>query len=361
MKKMTTTMTRKNNPSVQNAVLRYAPLLWGIVALTMGGCSINNAPRPRMGSYATSTPGTTFIDAMQLGNHNYEDFWSENNGIIYTCRGGHLDMAHLRIAADHVRYHYIKTKQLLMKTDRRFTLKLNVDPSVFHVYLTYPEEWKRLPDEMKEQIADDVALELAQHFTFMKTTWHEILTFYGYKTVGLFSEFPSAFSWEDMYSNLLGIRLGTAAVRDTERDFNTAMTVLLNDEMEHLGGQSATTARDAAEAMRGIWFEGNIMVTMKVRYTGIGLDNGIITPMLVPDICPDARPQPYPTPTLATLEKHGFKVRMEVVPKVFEARQILEIVCPGSRCQRVLLPDDLPRIMADVERRANALGCEVVR
>ena len=110
MKKMTTTMTRKNNPSVQNAVLRYAPLLWGIVALTMGGCSINNAPRPRMGSYATSTPGTTFIDAMQLGNHNYEDFWSENNGIIYTCRGGHLDMAHLRIAADHVRYHYIKTK-----------------------------------------------------------------------------------------------------------------------------------------------------------------------------------------------------------------------------------------------------------
>jgi Protein of unknown function (DUF4056) len=37
--------------------------------------------------------------------------------------------------------------------------------------------------------------------------WHEIAIWYGWANVPMFSERPSAFSPEDMYSNLLGIRI----------------------------------------------------------------------------------------------------------------------------------------------------------
>lgn len=58
------------------------------------------APRYRISSYATDTFGTRFTSATESGNHSYEGSRDQNNGIIYACRGGHIDLAHLRKAAD---------------------------------------------------------------------------------------------------------------------------------------------------------------------------------------------------------------------------------------------------------------------
>ncbi len=354
-------MIMKNKHTI--AVLKrcgWIPV-WIALALTLGGCMAKNAPRPRFGSYATATPGAPFLDGANLGQHNYSNFFFENNGVVYTCHGGHIDIVHLRIAADHVRYHYYRNKQFLMQSDCRFTFKLNVDPSIYYVSLTYPENWKTLPKDEKSAIADEVALELAQHFTFMMATWHEVLTFFGYKSMGIVPEFPSAFSWEDNYSNLLGVWMGTAAVRDTERDYNAAMTHALNETLQDLGVQSAAVTRAAAESMRGIWYEGNLMVTMKVRHIGIGLDDGTVSPMLVPGVCENAKPRAYPTPTLSAVEKYGFKVALEVNPRVFESRQILGVVCPEGNCKRVALPDDLPIFMDYIEQQGKVMGYDVVK
>lgn len=354
-------MIMKNKQTI--AVLKQCGWIpvWIALALTLGGCMAKNAPRPRFGSYATATPGTTFLDGADLGQHNYANFFFENNGIVYTCHGGHIDIVHLRIAADHVRYHYHRNKQMLMQSDRQFTFKLNVDPSIYYVSLTYPENWKTLPKDEKTAIADEVALELAQHFTFMMKTWHEVLTFFGYKSMGIVPEFPSAFSWEDNYSNLLGVWMGTAAVLDTEREYNSAMTHALNETLQDLGVQSASVARAAAESMRGVWYEGNLMVTMKVRHIGIGLDDGTVSPMLVPGVCDDAEPRAYPTPTLSAVEKYGFKVALEVNPRVFEGRQILRVVCPEGDCKRVALPDDLPILMDYIEQQGKVMGFDIVK
>lgn len=328
--------------------------------MTAGGCSFNGEPRPRLGSYATSTPGTTFIDLTNLGGHQYSGGLFEKNGILYTCDGGHIDIAHLRIGADYVRYHYLRTRKLLMKTDRRFGFKLNVDPSQYYVTLTYPKNWSRLSDDAQEQIADDVALELAQHLTFMMVTWHEIMTFVGYKSMGIVSEFPSAFSWEDNYSNLMGIRLGAAALRDKECDFDAALTRLLNEELEGLGIRSAAEAKAASEAMRGVWFDGNIIVTMKVRHMDLGLDDGMMMPLLATGVC-EGTPRSIPTPTLEAFNRHGFRMTLQVEPREFEKGEILRLFCPGGGCTRVNLPDDLPTIMDYLEKRANQLGCAVVK
>ena len=81
-------------------------------SLMASGCSLDGGPRPRLGCYATSTPGGRFIDANGLGNHSYRGSPLENNGIAYTCRGGHIDVTHARICADNTRYLYEKTKSL---------------------------------------------------------------------------------------------------------------------------------------------------------------------------------------------------------------------------------------------------------
>lgn len=48
---------------------------------------------------------------------------------------------------------------------------------------------------------------LAGHLAFEIAQWHEIAQWYGFQSVPGFSEEISAFSPEDLYSNLLGARL----------------------------------------------------------------------------------------------------------------------------------------------------------
>lgn len=335
---------------------------WAIlVLLAVTGCSINDEPRPRLGSYATSTPGTNFLELKSLGDHKYYDGLFEKNGIVYTCRGGHIDIAHLRIAADYTRYLYKRTLKCLLKTDRRFSFKLNVEPSRYYIQLTYPKNWQDLPDLQKEQIAEEIALEMGQYLTFTMVTWHEVLTFFGYKSMAFLPEFSSAFSWEDNYSNLLGIRLAAAAIQNKQQDYDKAMTSLIYAQMEHLGIQPASDARAAAEAMRGIWFEGNIFVTMKVRNMDIGLDDGQITPLLVPSMCEQPQPQPYPIPTLTSFTKYGFDMDLYVRPQEFEKDQILKVVCPDGGCNRVHMPADLPIFLEHIKNRCSQIGCKVVQ
>jgi hypothetical protein len=105
-----------NVSAVKKKLIRLiiAAIIVTALTLSASGCSFNGAPRPRLGCYATSTPGTRFIDANGLGKHSYRGSPFENNGIAYTCRGGHIDVTHARIGADNVRYLYDKTKKNLL-------------------------------------------------------------------------------------------------------------------------------------------------------------------------------------------------------------------------------------------------------
>lgn len=319
------------------------------------GCSftITGAPRPRLGSYATSTPGTNFIDNNSLGRHCYENSLFENDGIVYTCRGGHIDIAHLRIAADYTRYLRDKTLKCLTDSKTKLTFKLNVESSTYFVTLTYPENWRLLPPEEKEKAAHEIASELGQYFTFTMTTWHEVLTYYGYKCMAIVPEQPSAFSWEDIYSNLLGTRLGARAIEDKDRGYNEAMTAMINEELESLQVQSRKTAHDASEKMRGKWFEGFVLINMMERNLDIGADDGFVTPVLVPDVCENAEPLSLPVPSLDAFNRYGFTMRFEVEPKEFERGKILSIIYPNGGEKRVQLAHDLPLIVEHIkEERA---------
>jgi hypothetical protein len=315
----------------------------------INGCSIFDEPRVRLGSYATNTPGTNFLDANSLGRHSYGNFLFENNGIVYTCRGGHIDIAHLRIGADNVKFLYNKVRKNLLKGKPYLTFKLNVEPSTYFVTFDYPPDWKNKTDKDKQKEADELAMEVSQYFTFTMTTWHEVLTWYGYKCMGVLPEQPSAFSWEDIYSNLVGLRIGAEALRDEKHSYDTAVTIAIKKELENLGVQSASRARNASEKMRGKWYTGIILVDMKVRNFDIGTDDGFVTPMLVPGECNDAEPQSYPVPTLDKFHKYGFKMVLEAEPREFESNKILSILFPDGKHKRVQPVRDIPIILSQIQ------------
>jgi hypothetical protein len=244
-----------------------------------------------------------------------------------------------------------------------FTFKASEEPSRYYVHLNYPDNWQTLRPSDKKTIADEVSLELSQYFSYTMTTWHEVLTWFGYKSTGIFPEFPSAFSWEDNYSNLVGARLGAQAVADPEREYDEAMTMVLRQELEYLGVRSGEVAWYAAEKMKGKWWEGTpfvVYVEMKQRNMDIGLKDGFVTPTLVPDICEGATPQSYPVPGLRTTTRLGFSLTLEVEPREFEKGDILKIIYPDGGGSRIELTAQLPTIIESIKQQAVKMGYTVM-
>lgn len=326
-----------------------------IAALTISGCGIDR-PRPRLGCYPTSTPGSVFVSSSKLGRHSYGYSPFEKNGITYAYKAGHIDIAHLRIGADHTKYIAQKLYKALLKDQDEFSFSLTADRSKHIVQISYPKNWKQSKQEL---IAGEVALQLAQYLTFSATTWHEILTWFGYRTMFIFPEFSSAFSWEDIYSNLLGTRIACKALRDTEHKYNQAVTLALRQELNDLGGQSARVARRAAQKVRGEWFKGNLIVSMKKRNLDIGLDDNRITPMIIPGICQGARPKSYPVPD-SDVSRYGFSIKYHILPREFEKGKILRIVYPNGKGKMIKPDIHFAPIMAHIREKAiKKYGIEV--
>jgi hypothetical protein len=317
------------------------------------GCSVSQ-PGVRLGSYATATLGTHFLDTNSLGRHCFGSSCFERNGIVYTCRGGHIDIAHARIAADNVRYIQDLAEKNILRESRNFDFKLRVEPSTYYVTLEYPPNWGKLSRKDKAKIADEVSMEMGPYFTYTMTTWHEVLTWYGFKTMAFVPEQPSAFSWEDLYSNIFGIKVGTLALQDKKHSYNRAMTIILEKELKKLGVQSGDTARKASEKMRGTWYEGTLIAEMKVRNLDIGIDDGFVTPMLVPGVCRNAMPEPLPVPKLSKLYRYGFKMTLEVEMNEMEKNKVLRIIYPNlspSKYPRRISPvEHLPVIMDNIKK-----------
>jgi hypothetical protein len=325
---------------------------------------IKFGPRIRYGAYPASILGTPWVGE-ELGTHGYYFRFSEKNGIAYTCHGGHIDIMHVRIAADWTAYLAGRSYRHILRGDRSFSYKLLVDRSRNYVHISYPEHWHRLSKEQQSRIAREVALAMAPYMTFTMVTWHEMLTWYGFKCIGLPTEYASAFSWEDTYSNLLGVILAGRALRDTERPYNEAVQVVLDEKMRKLGVQPARVSKQASESVRGAWYRGRVamFVDMPKRHFNIGLEDGWITPTLIPDVpgCEGATPISYPAPTLDALAQYGFGVTIEIEPREWEKKRLLRIVYPDGKGKRIRPDLHFAPIMAQIRREAEAkYGPEMV-
>ncbi len=320
------------------------------VLLIFTGCQ--SQPRLRLGFYPSSTIGSKFVNPEKLGPHSYTYNPFESNGIVYTCRGGHIDIAHLRIAADHTKYLYEKTKEHILNKDPQYAFRMVVEPSMYCMKIDYPKNWNKLSGTQKYRYADLAARDIAQYLTFTCTTWHEVLVWFGFKCTGVIPEFPSAFSWEDNYSNLLGIKLAIKAIDENKKDYNQAMTILINQKLKQLGAISLDQAIDATESVRDLWFSGQIIVDMKKRNFDIGLDDGYVTPTLIPYTCSKQIPAALPVPNLDMLEKLGFTAKLTIQPKEWETAKIVKVLKLKNKPYEIEPQKDLPKLMAYIKSEA---------
>lgn len=205
----------------------------------------------------------------ELGQHQYNDhlltglanlagLGRENNGILYTSRGGFIDTAHVRDTADMTVYVF---SQLLPKLGQAFTLSLGDELAERRLVFTAFTP----PDDAAERYS--LAAWLAAHVAYQVAEWHEIAQWYGFESVPGFSEGVSAFSPEDLYSNLLGARLAASLILNGQTAspgmYNMAMGTALRQALTNLGAQPAEITRFQFDMLNGRWWSSQRRVPEK--------------------------------------------------------------------------------------------------
>lgn len=331
-------------------LLFFAICLAGL--LFNSGCFIVGFPRARSGHLSTATHGIPFPDPEKLGKHRSIVSFGEVGGIVYTCKAGHIDIDHVRGNADNTLYLAGKIRKCLNKGSKGFSFSITGEQSKHKIRFKYPDNWKDNPD--KEQIIDEIVNHTAPCLSYRATVWHEVLTWYGVHFMGFEPEFNSAFSWEDVYSNLLGTRLGVAAMSRTDVGFDKAMTEELEGALRALNVQPSEVARKASEKVKGVWYTGYFVPDVLKRNFDIGLDDGYVTPTLVSGIseCGDVDPLPLPVPTLDVLRKHGFDMTHRIYPRVFEQGRIYA----AAGTKKIYYEPHIPVIMKAIKKQARERG-----
>ena len=356
-----------------------ALVLFVALAAAGGGCANNGArdgPRDRVG--ALPFPGAFTLyrpaDPDDLGPHRYGRTprvfrTDESDGIVYTTRAGFLDLAHVRITVDSVRFCAERLRAAVR--ERRNELALpTIEGSTFIVTLRYPPDWPPCADGA---VADDeLAIRAGQRLGYLMMTWHELITWFGYRTVMFIDESPSAFTYDDTMSHVVGLRVAGRALRDSTpgRSFDAAVTIALRAELEELGAVPPAQTELAARAVHGVWWARGKPLK---RHLEVGLADGFVRPWLVPGA--DAVPAMslMPTTAPAAIEPEGFPlptladVRGRDLSGFYTVR--VDPVVPVGKRMRELLPDrptlfdverDFPLLMQATRRQMrDRLGADV--
>lgn len=195
-----------------------------------------------------------------LGKHHYNDsplenvknilsLNSENDGIIYTHRGGFIDIAHVRDTADNTFYIFTRIYPVLGRESRFFfSEELGIRRLQLKAFTP--------PASAVERYT--LAAWLAGHLAFQLAQWHEIAQWYGFQSVPGFSEEVSAFSPEDLYSNLLGARLAINVIlqghADSLANYNLAMEKLLRETLVKLDAVDESETKRHFHEVDGDWW-----------------------------------------------------------------------------------------------------------
>lgn len=185
---------------------------------------------------------TDIISLQDVGSHYYFGDKNEINGIIYTRKGGFIDLGHLRDYADYTAYLY-NVIRLYAANKSDVVLELGHEGGLKELTINNPHEIDSL-----------VLFELAGKIAYDLSLWHEIATWFGSSYVPLIPERYSSFSPEDLYSNLLGVKLGIQALK-SDLEYNEAMKMALSETLNDL--EAVSTLEETYQAMEqveNIWW-----------------------------------------------------------------------------------------------------------
>jgi hypothetical protein len=211
-------------------------------------------------------PGYTvsnIVGAGELGHHEYDNGMMtfnqdlgrlvtlEKNGLVFTCRGGFVDTAHVRDNADLTMF---LATRLLIALPNPALITLEGDGAIRRVVL------KAVPPELMARYGRlEVAILLAQYAAFQLSIWHELVTWYGFESYGGFSEKLSAFSPEDFYSNAIGLKIAAGILRNqrvrTRHEWDLLMDAWIPLSLTRLVALPPDLGRRAMKSVDGLWWD----------------------------------------------------------------------------------------------------------
>ncbi|HEF8772754.1 TPA: DUF4056 domain-containing protein [Providencia stuartii] len=200
------------------------------------------------------------VEADKLGEHHYNDSFlgataalmgmsNEKIGLLYTNKSGFIDISHVRDTADYTLYLF---SQIYPRLGESWTLKLSDELASRQIVFMAFE-----PPTSPEQ-RYTLSAYLAAKLAFQLAVWHEIAQWYGYQSVPGFSEGISAFSPEDLYSNLLGARLALTLIIQGRAQslpmFSQSMEGILPQALHQLGANDKQHTRTMFDRVDGLWW-----------------------------------------------------------------------------------------------------------
>lgn len=180
------------------------------------------------------------VEVGSLSAHKYGGSLGETNGIVYTCRGGFVDTAHLRDVADWTAYIAVNAMRLLEKGgDLKLSNEAGKRTITFEPFGAEP--------------SIELCVSLGRRIAYQLSIWHEIRTWF--KTSAMsWPERYSSFSPEDLYSNLLGATIGGDALLDS-KPYDEAMTSGITGMLTFLGAVPCAETIAALDAVNGRWWD----------------------------------------------------------------------------------------------------------
>ncbi len=277
----------------------------------------------------------------KIGKHVYLGDKSEGNGIVYTERGGFIDLGHLRDIADWTNYLY---HEIIRNKGKERIITLGREGGKKTLTLWIPQD-----------LSDQRAASLAGRIAYDLSVWHEIGTWFGTSYIPFVPERYSAFSPEDQYSNLTGAVLGVAALQSGQ-PYEEAMTKLLHDRLIDLNVVKTRQATlDAMENVVGDWWtRDKKLPSKKVLIKRYVVADSTLVPWVVPQLKTNQNLLPVSIPAyqdvgLAEMYELDFKLNRKFpIARIFPER--------GDRC---ISQRDFPAMIRYIEAETDVLQFEI--
>lgn len=267
-----------------------------------------------------------------LGAHSYGPAGAlrETNGLVYTQRGGFVDTGHTRDYADLTAHLKTKLEPLLARGEGTLSL---------------PPMGGEVRVRVRSKGAGDVtqaSAVLAQRIAFELSIWAEILQYYGHSLSRGVDEIYSAFTPEDVYSNLLGTYVGVAAVT-SDLPYNQAVDLVLKDTLRVLGAVPSSDTRRILASLAGVWWQKEVAWPSP----GLAIKRSFdIGPRIAPVLAPDTAP---PDVIVLEVPETDVDYAIEIVPSRADIPR-----WGDSGGARMVTQADLPDLVAGVKRSVGA-------
>jgi hypothetical protein len=301
------------------------------------------------------------VSPEKIGPHGYDkgELTKENNGLVYTCRGGFIDLAHVRDTGDNTLY---LSMQIARGLPGGITIQLPDQGTKRRVMI------KPLPEGLLARHGRwNIAAALASYIAYDLSIWHEVVTWYGWESTLGISEKLSAFSPEDTYSNVLGINIVAGIVLEREagsrEQYDQSMQVWIREALRRLGAVKEAQGRQAMKAVDGLWWDSSKrlpdwkLVTRRDLHT-----EPRVTPWIVEDSLPADKLTPeikqmcegQPPPLALVIEDKIGNTKIEDLVEIqFEFDEWIprDFPLPAAKGQSVQRTD-IPRIVEDIRQKA---------